>query len=95
MIREEKVWSDEKACKVAEDVLDALRDGEWHSVRDLIAQVSPVKLEKVLEFYAEYDFVEWDRQAGKVRLDYLTVAFLRKLFQNSRAKWKKRSGKNR
>jgi hypothetical protein len=76
----EKVWSDERACKLSERVLDALIDGEWHSVRGLMAHVSPLKLEKLLEFYAEYKFIEWDREAGRVRLNWLTVTFLQKIF---------------
>jgi len=88
---EEKVWSDERACKLSERVLDDLMDGKWHSVRDLMAHVSPVKLKKILEFYEEYEFIEWNRESGLVRLNWLTMTFLQKIFQTSNARWKKRA----
>ena len=85
------MWSDEKACVAAERVLDALVDGEWHYVIGLMACVSPTKLAPVLEFFAEYKFIEWDREANQVRLDHAAITFLRKIFETKSAKWKKRA----
>jgi hypothetical protein len=59
--------------KLINDVLFSLRDGEWHDVTELIGQISPVKLEKVLVFFAKYDFIVWDQRASRVKLDRLIV----------------------
>lgn len=44
-------------------VLDALRDGKWHSLNELSANpslkdLSFTKLIQLVEFFADYDFVE-------------------------------------
>jgi hypothetical protein len=93
MLPEEKVWQDENACIIIDGLLDSIKDGEWHDVRELMALVSPTKLERVLSFLAEYQFIEWNKQDARVRLDYATLDFLQKLFSLKRQRWKKQASR--
>lgn len=90
MLPEEKVWHDEKACQVIDDLLDYIKDGEWHGTRELMTLISPTKLEKTLTFLEKYRFIKWDKKTAHVKLDYAALNFLQNLFQASKH-WKKRA----
>ena len=74
-----------------DDILDCLKDGKWHSTRELMVCVSVPKLEKILEFMAHFQMVEWNRQSGYVRLDYFTIVFLKTLFEDKAMRWQRKS----
>lgn len=73
-----------------EDVLDVLKDGEWHSVRELMVHVSPMKLGKILTFFSEFKFIKWDKKAAQVKLNYDTITFLKRLFGIRIERWYER-----
>lgn len=73
-----------------DEVLNVLKDGEWHSVRELMTCVSPMNLERVLVFLSEFKFVEWNKKIGQVKLSYCTLDFLQRLFGIRIEKWYER-----
>lgn len=76
--------------QILDDLLDYLKDGNWHSVRELMSRISPLKLERALVFLEQYGFIEWDKREGKIRLNYSVLNFLRGLFGEKTERWKKR-----
>ncbi len=62
-------------------VMDLLEDGSWHSLTDIEEKsgLHEFKLEILANFLAEYDFMELDKTARKVRLAASIVDFLKKI----------------
>jgi len=55
-----------------EKALDILKDGEWHSldaVREELKLTEDV-VKKVLSFLAEFNFIKFDEEGTKVRIDH-------------------------
>jgi hypothetical protein len=84
--------------QILDDLLGSLKDGGWHSVKELMSIISPLKLERALVFLEQYDFIQWDKKHGRVRLDYGVLNFLQRLFEVKTSghqdvkteRWKKR-----
>jgi DNA-binding IclR family transcriptional regulator len=62
-------------------VMDLLEDGSWYSLTEIGEKsgLHEFKLEILANFLAEYDFMELDKAAGKVRLAASIVDFLKKI----------------
>lgn len=51
-------------------VLEVLRDGEWHPIREVMASLGldALRVLLVLSFLEKFNFVEIDRKTGRVKL---------------------------
>ncbi|MGQ9566185.1 MAG: hypothetical protein ACUVT5_06545 [Candidatus Bathyarchaeales archaeon] len=70
------------------DVLfEVLRDGEWHSLNEIISKtgMDKEKTKLIVSFLEEFDFIRMDREKKKVRLDVLTRRFLEKIEKHETA----------
>jgi len=54
-----------------EKALDILKDGEWHSLDAVIEELKLTEdvVKKVLSFLAEFNFIKFDEEGTKVRID--------------------------
>ncbi len=59
-------------------ILELLMDGKWHSLDDLLKQTgfAPDKIKTTLDFLREYDFIDYDVKAKKVKLEDRAKDFL-------------------
>lgn len=64
-----------------DEILVLLTNGEWHRVKEIAnkTQLEEVKVELITSFLAEYDFLEFDRKAMKVKLSPQLKLFLSKI----------------
>jgi DNA-binding transcriptional ArsR family regulator len=63
---------------VADEILQLLRDGEWHCLRDIVKKISESesKVEITIGFLSEYGFIEVNKEGQKARLRPLMIEFL-------------------
>lgn len=63
--------------RVTDEILQLLRDGNWHDLRDIAKKCSKPesKVEITISFLSEYDFVEVNRKGRKTRLRPLMLEF--------------------
>jgi len=56
-------------------------NGEWHGVKEIAnrARLQEFKVQLITSFLAEYDFLEFDKNAKKVKLSPQLLLFLRKI----------------
>jgi hypothetical protein len=61
------------SSKIVEMLIEILADGKWHSVHDIhiSLNVTIEKLQSVLDFLSEYNFVIYEKDAGRVKVDPL------------------------
>jgi DNA-binding IclR family transcriptional regulator len=54
-----------------EKALEILKDGEWHSLDAIVTELRLEEdvVKKVLSFLAEFNFVKFDEEGKKVRID--------------------------
>jgi len=54
-----------------EKALEILKDGEWHSLDAVIEELKLTEdvVKKVLSFLAEFNFIKFDEEGTKVRID--------------------------
>jgi DNA-binding transcriptional regulator GbsR (MarR family) len=66
---------------VIDEVLWLLRDGEWHDVKEIRENVSLSKfrVEMVVNFLEEYNFVQLDMKVGRIRLQPSILEFINKI----------------
>ncbi len=59
-------------------ILELLMDGKWHSVAELLKQTGlpSDKIRTTLEFLKEYDFVVFDGNGKRVKLEHRAREFL-------------------
>jgi len=62
---------------VTDEVLQLLRDGKWHDLRDIIKKCSKPesKVEITISFLSEYGFIEVNKKRRKARLRPLMLEF--------------------
>lgn len=62
---------------VADEILQLLRDGKWHDLRDIVKKCSKPesKVEITISFLSEYGFIEVNKRGRKARLLPLTLQF--------------------
>lgn len=53
-----------------DQILWLLKDGEWHDLKEITEKISiPIfKAELAISFLSEYDFIQFNKTARKVRL---------------------------
>ena len=64
-----------------DDLLELLEDGKWHDTRGIMdySKFHELKVEMVINFLSEFDFVELDKKGQKVKLTPSLCKFLRKI----------------
>jgi len=62
---------------VTDEILQLLRDGEWHDLRDIGKKCSKpeYKVEITISFLSEYGFIEVNKKGRKTRLRPLMLEF--------------------
>lgn len=62
-------------------LFEALKDGKWHDVGELAGLVGLDKerLEDMLEFLDDYDFLTFDKALNSAKLDKDVVKFLKEV----------------
>lgn len=71
---------------VIDEILWLLRDGEWHNLDEIIEYISmsEFKVEIAVNFLGEYDFIQVDEKAKKVRLQPSILEFVKNIQQIER-----------
>jgi hypothetical protein len=66
---------------VIDEILWLLRDGEWHDLEEIKEFVSlpKFKVEIAVNFLGEYDFIQVNEKAGKVRLQPSILEFIKNI----------------
>ena len=61
-------------------VLELLKDGNWHKLNEIAKQsgLQQSKLEAIVNFLAEYEFICVDKDEQKAKLTHPVVKFLKK-----------------
>ena len=64
-------------------VLELLKDGEWHPLREIVKEVglSEDKVGEIVRFFAEYRFIQVDKERRRARLTPSVLEFLIKTRQ--------------
>jgi DNA-binding IclR family transcriptional regulator len=63
-----------------DQVLELLKDGNWHKLSEIAKQfgLQQPKLEAIVNFLAEYEFIHVDKDEQKAKLTHPVVKFLKK-----------------
>ncbi|UCE43594.1 MAG: hypothetical protein JSV57_04335 [Candidatus Bathyarchaeota archaeon] len=61
-----------------DDILESMKDGRWHNLEEMNREVglSEEKLEEIIRFFAEYKFVQLDKNRRRIRLSPPILAFV-------------------
>ncbi len=70
---------------VIDEILMLLRDGNWHDLSQIVekSSLNELKVEMIVSFLSEYDFIDWNRKGGKARLRPLMLEFMNEIRYNS------------
>jgi len=62
---------------VTDEILQLLRDGKWHDLRDIVKKCSKPesKVEITISFLSEYGFIDVNKKGRKARLRPLMLEF--------------------
>ncbi|UCE29611.1 MAG: hypothetical protein JSV85_02515 [Candidatus Bathyarchaeota archaeon] len=62
-----------------DEVVDLIRDGQWHKLEDIVnkTKLTNPKTKKILEFLADYDFIDLDSKRKKVKANTALTKFLK------------------
>jgi len=60
-------------------VIDLIKNGQWHTLEDITnkAKLPKLKTDKILEFLADYNFIDLDSGHGKVKVTSSLMKFLK------------------
>jgi len=64
-----------------DDILVALKSGEWHNLKEIskMTRLPERKVKLLANFLAEYDFVELDKEEQQIRLTHSLFDFLSRI----------------
>lgn len=64
-----------------DDILDALKNGEWHNSEEISerTRLQRFKVELLTKFLAEYNFIEVDNKEQRIRLTPPLLNFIKKI----------------
>jgi len=70
-----------KGLLAIDEILDLLKNGEWHGVKEIAdrVQLRELKVELITGFLAEYDFLEVDKKEKRIKLSPHMLLFLKKI----------------
>jgi hypothetical protein len=62
-----------------DEVVDIIKNGEWHTLEDIItkAKLPELKTNKILEFLADYNFIDLDSEHKKAKITHPLMKFLK------------------
>jgi hypothetical protein len=69
----------EEAVLLAIDaVLGLLKDGKWHDLEEITKKIAlpEFRVEMIVSFLSDYDFIEFDKKGRKAKLNLLTHEFV-------------------
>ena len=76
-----KIWFPQELEPLREidEVVDLIRDGQWHQLEDVVNKIKlpKPKTDKILEFLADYDFIDLDNKHKKVKANPALTKFLK------------------
>ena len=66
-------------------ILKPMKDGEWHSLKEIdrVVGLPEDKLQEIMRFFADYNFVQLDERRERARLTPPILTFLRKTQQTN------------
>ena len=66
---------------VIDEILWLFRDGEWHDLKEITENIalSKFKVEIAVNFLGEYDFIQLNEEAKKIRLQSSLLEFLKNI----------------
>lgn len=62
-----------------ESVLEALKDGKWHTIREISqeARMPEFKIEIIADFLADYSFLELNKKERRAKVSSIFLDFLK------------------
>lgn len=77
-----KIWGFPKELEPLQEineVVDLIKNGQWHTLEDIInkAKLPKPKTNKILEFLANYNFIDLDNEHKKVKASPSLTKFLK------------------
>lgn len=68
---------------IIDEILTLLEDGEWHSLEEIgdKTRLYDIKVRRFTEFLSSYDIVKLDKSKRKVKLNFQTLNFFKKIRQ--------------
>lgn len=65
-----------------DETLKALKDGKWHHLEEIAekSSIQESKVEMIVNFLADYDFIRYNRDGRKVKLPPLTRKFIDEVY---------------
>ena len=62
-----------------DEVMDIIKNGQWHTLEDIInkTKLPKPKTNKILEFLANYNFIDLDSKHKKVKVTHSLMKFLK------------------
>lgn len=71
---------------IIDEILWLIRDGEWHDLKEIteIIELSEFKLGIAVNFLGEYDFIQLNKKARKIRLQPSILEFVKHIQQIER-----------
>lgn len=63
-----------------DEILEVLNDGKWHDSKQIMEKsgLPEFKIQMILSFLAEYNFVELDKKRQKTKLAVALVSFFKR-----------------
>ena len=64
-----------------DQTVELLRNGEWHEIEEIANRTKLIKfkLELIVNFLVEYNFIELDDEGEKIRLTPSSLSFLKRI----------------
>lgn len=61
--------------------LNLLADGEWHNINDIASglKLDGLKVMMIVEFFSNYEFIKFDKEGQRVRIERDVKEFLKKI----------------
>ncbi len=62
-----------------------LSDGNWHDLSQIVekSSLNELKVEMIVSFLSEYDFIDWNSKGRKAKLRPLMLEFMNEIRYNS------------
>ena len=64
-----------------DEILWLLKDGKWHDLEEIAetAEIPKVKVEMVVNFLGEYDFIQINKDLNKVKIKQSIIEFFNEI----------------
>jgi len=78
--RRETLFSKElQVLQEIEEIVSLIKNGQWHSLEDVTekTELPEIKTNEILQFLANYNFIDLDRERKKVKVTPSLMEFLK------------------